>query len=178
MATAFHITPPAFPITHSSLTVTHTTTSVHTSPQLTHIQYKHLCTCFLYSYFQHKQTYTVLHKPLTTIHKCRCAHGINTACGHSFLSVFCLNIHFFYTVHCYKSFSHHSFLHDKPKILFLTLSYTYMQTQTHAQSLFELQAAVSCALSPNWAFKPSNMQFCLCIEIETCLSIHLTPITG
>lgn len=34
IATAFHITPPAFPITQSSLTVTHTTTSLHTSHSL------------------------------------------------------------------------------------------------------------------------------------------------
>lgn len=53
-------------------------------------------TCFLSSYFQRKQTYTASYKPLTTIHKCRCAHGINTACGHKFC-FFCLNIHFSYS---------------------------------------------------------------------------------
>lgn len=142
IATAFHITPPAFPITHSSLTVTHTTTSLHTSHHLTHIQHKHLCTCFLSSHVQHKQTYTVLYTPLTTIHKCRCAHGINTACGHNFF-LFEYPLFIQFTVINHPVITHCGTY--KPTNLFLTLTYTYMQTQTHAQPLFELQAAVGCA---------------------------------
>lgn len=121
------------------------------------------------------QTYTALYKPLTTIHKCRCAHGINTACGHRFFFFFLLEYPFFIP---FTAVNHPIITHSstyKPKSLFLTVTYTCMQTQTRAQSLFELWAAVSCALSPIWAVQFSNMQFCLCIKTETCLCIHPTP---
>lgn len=115
IATAFHITPPAFPITHIP--------PLHTN---SHIQYKHIFTCFLSSHFQ--QTYTVLYKPLTSIHKCRCAHGINTACGHNFfLLEYSLFIQF-------TAINHPVITHSstyRPTNLFLILKSTYMHTQTH-----------------------------------------------
>lgn len=53
---------------------------------------------FSHAFFHHTfntNKHTVLYKPRTTIHKCRCAHGINTACGHKVF--FCFNIHFSYS---------------------------------------------------------------------------------
>lgn len=55
------------------------------------------------------QTQTIMYKPLTIIHRRRCAHGINTACGLIFF--FSPPVFIFLTVRYYKSSARHSFLH-------------------------------------------------------------------
>lgn len=153
---------------HSQLLIQPHPSTLHTN------SHTYSTNIFSHAFFPHTQTniYRIVYKPLTTIHKCRCAHGINTACGHSF---FLLEYQFFIQ---FTAINHPVITHSStytPTNLFLTLTYTYMQTQTHAQSLFELWAAVSCALSPIWALQPSNMQFCLCTKTETYLCIHPPP---
>lgn len=54
IATALHITPPAFTITHCSLTVTHTPTSLRTSHSPPNSQYNKKYSTIT-SYIQHKQ---------------------------------------------------------------------------------------------------------------------------
>lgn len=121
-----------FPLHTVTLTVTHkATASLHTSHSLglAHEQYKYLSTCFLSSYFQRKQKYTVLYKPLTIIHKHRCAHGINTACGHI---LFLLECPFFIQS---AAINHPVIAHSctyKPANLFLT----HIHANTNTCSLY------------------------------------------
>lgn len=121
-----------FPLHTVTLTVTHkATASLHTSHSLglAHEQYKYLSTCFLSSYFQRKQKYTVLYKPLTIIHKHICAHGINTACGHI---LFLLECPFFIQS---AAINHPVITHSctyKPANLFLT----YIHANTNTCSLY------------------------------------------
>lgn len=78
-----------FNTVHSQLLIRPHPSTLHTN------SHTYITNIFSHTFFpQHKQSYTVLYKPLTTIHKCRCAHGINTACGHFF---FFFLIHFSYS---------------------------------------------------------------------------------
>ena len=85
---------------HSQLLITPHPFTLHTLSPYSHIYSTtavsdHMLFFFFSSYFQCKQKYTKLYKPLMTSHKHRCAQGINTACSHI---CFCLNFHFSFSL--------------------------------------------------------------------------------
>ena len=121
---------------HSQLLIRQHPSTLHTSSH-THTYSTDVSSHAPSSCFQHIQTYTVLYKPLTTVHKCRRARGTNTACGHRFLFFFFFLLEYQFFIQ-FTAINHpvitHSDTYKPTNLFFLTLSYALMQTRTHARS--------------------------------------------
>lgn len=121
-----------------------------------HIQYKHFTTfMFLLHQTQNHQT----QKLFTSIHKCRCAHGINTARAQNFsLLEYPLCIHF--TAINHPVITHTAYISQQ--IFFHTCTYTYYK---HLHSLWTAGCTELCSIYS------MRSQCCQCIKTKNCLCL-------